>query len=164
MGTGKSSVGRALAKKMSRPYVDLDDQIVERANTSIKQIFSHDGEGSFRTMEQRALRECGDRMDGPVVALGGGSLLEKRQRDWTRKRGPVICLWGKTETLVRRIGDMNTARPLLRSDDVRASIATLMKERKSAYKDSDLSIETDNKSVTDVVTTVLEQLKTKGVK
>jgi shikimate kinase len=164
MGTGKSSVGRVLAERMSRPYIDLDTRIEQRANASVHSIFSDHGEDEFRVLEREILLECGNRTDGPVVALGGGSLLERDQRDWTRNRGPVICLSGTPETLTERIGSADSARPLLQSNDLTSSIERLAATRRIAYGDSDLHIETDDKSIDEVVTSVFKQLKTKVAK
>ncbi|SMO65311.1 shikimate kinase [Fodinibius sediminis] len=111
MGVGKTTIGRKLARKLDRPFLDLDDRIVERAGKSIPRIFEESGEGSFRAVERRSLLEVADNFSG-VVALGGGSLQNQHLLDHLKRQGLLIFIEAPMELILNRISrDPN--RPLL---------------------------------------------------
>jgi shikimate kinase len=107
MGSGKSSVGRALAQKLGWEFIDLDYEIEQSSKESIENIFASAGEQEFRKRETQQLRQIN--RDKAVIATGGGTFIHNR--DWMLQNGTVIYLEVPFETLATRIG-AETSRPL----------------------------------------------------
>jgi len=115
MGTGKSSVGREVADRLGRPFLDLDDWIVARAGKPISEIFAQDGEPAFRAMEAEACQELRE-ATGQVIAAGGGAVLNAANREALAAGGTVICLEADTGVIARRLAG-GDGRPLLSGPD-----------------------------------------------
>jgi len=131
MGTGKTVTGREVAARLSRPFVDLDDIIVERAGKPIPAIFAEDGELAFRALEAAICQELSVPA-GLVIAAGGGAAVNPANRDTLSRGGTLICLDASPETLLRRIGDDDN-RPMLAGTDRLARIYGLLAQRAEAY-------------------------------
>lgn len=127
-GAGKSSVGKRLAKKLGRSYVDVDKRIEEVIGKPIAEIFTDEGEEYFRAAEEEATLELLEHFD--VVSLGGGAIMNERIRE-ALKGHEVIWLKVSVGQASRRVG-MNTARPLL-IGNVRGRLIELMRERDPLY-------------------------------
>ena len=160
MGSGKSAVARAVAERLGRPLVDMDDAIARRAGMSIPDIFSRQGEGAFRRLE-RALCEELAAPAGRVIATGGGALVDPSNRDLLARGGHLICLDGDPEELLRRVGD-GLGRPMLRpdgpagsADDAEARFRALWRERRPAYADIPYHVDTTVRSQEEVVDAVI---------
>src|SRR5437870_5642012 len=110
MGSGKSTIGQALASHLKREFVDLDEVIVERAGRSIPEIFSGVGEDYFRALEREALKELAAGQPS-VVALGGGAFVSDENRALVREQGIAVWLDCALETIIERLGEDDT-RPL----------------------------------------------------
>ncbi|MFQ5519546.1 MAG: shikimate kinase [Mariprofundus sp.] len=131
MGSGKSSIGRRLAKSLGLPLIDLDDYIVEKAGRSIPKIFEQDGEDAFRQMETNALREVVGQ--AAVIATGGGAVLSEINRQILADNPPVIWLKASPEFLAKRIdGDSN--RPLIAAGDTLQKLQDLAEVRYPLYE------------------------------
>jgi shikimate kinase len=111
MGTGKTTIGQKVSSRLERPFLDLDDRIIERANKSIPEIFESGGEEEFRTVERQALMEVCRNFEG-IVALGGGSLQNQHLLDHLKLNGLLIFLETPFSILMDRIYQ-DTNRPLL---------------------------------------------------
>jgi shikimate kinase len=109
MGSGKTTVGRSLARKLGRAFVDLDRAIVERAGRTIPEIFEHPGEGHFRDLEHLALLDALDGARGRVIACGGGIVVRPENRALL-KRVPTVFLREDLGLLYERT--RGTGRPL----------------------------------------------------
>jgi 3-dehydroquinate synthase len=131
MGTGKTAVGREIAARTGRTFVDLDDLIVARAGKSIPEIFAQDGESAFRALEAAL---CGEmaRPAGLALAVGGGAVVSAANRAALAAGGALICLDATPETILRRIGD-DANRPMLAGGDRLARIGELLAARAPAY-------------------------------
>ena len=150
MGTGKSSVGRSLAERLGRQFVDLDEAIASRENTEIEALFVLRGESVFRQLEKDAFTQQLRDGKNKVIALGGGTLLDDGLREEARRNGPIICLNASIDTLLERLkGSSN--RPLLDQNNLRVSLSELRANRQTSYSDSDVHINTDDQSVEAVV-------------
>ena len=131
MGTGKTAVGREVAARLGRPFVDLDDLIVQRAGKAIPEIFAQDGEPAFRALEAAICAEMAAPA-GLVIATGGGAVVNPANREALAAGGTVICLEADLETILQRVGQGDD-RPMLASPDRVARIRELLAARAEAY-------------------------------
>jgi shikimate kinase len=159
MGTGKTTVGRVLAERLGRPFVDLDTAVEEVAGLSVADIFARFGEPGFRIREREALERTSG-LDGAVVATGGGVVLDAGNRATMRARGRIVCLTADAETILGRVGRASD-RPLLAgAADPAERIARLLGERAAAYAEADWTIDTSSLDVLGVVEAILRRLST----
>ena len=132
MGSGKSSIGRRLAKYLKVPLIDLDEYIVEKDGRSIPEIFEQDGEAFFRQLETDALREVLGK--AAVIATGGGAVMSEENRQLLKAHPPVIWLKASPRFLAKRIdGDSN--RPLIAGGDTLQKIKDLADMRYPLYEE-----------------------------
>ncbi len=137
MGSGKSTVGRCLAKKLGYRFIDTDAIIEQVAGQSISEIFAEQGEGEFRALETRVLAGVTP-YTRTVIATGGGAVV--RQENWGYlQAGLVVWLDVPVEELVVRLSRDRT-RPLLQEGDLTAKLTTLLKERRDRYRQADAQI------------------------
>lgn len=158
MGAGKSSVGRALAREMKRPFVDTDSVIESNEGRAIADIFAADGEPLFREIESRTLESVLASKQPAVIATGGGVVESASCRDallLARRAGAkVVWLSATVATMAERTGRSNS-RPLLEGDR-EANLARLLARRRDFYDEvSDVKIDTDGKPVTRIVREVM---------
>lgn len=144
MGAGKSVVGKELARLLRRPFIDLDLSIASAAGSSVASLFARRGEAAFRALERKALRRAA-RRPGVVVALGGGALLDPRNRAVVKK-GLLVNLSCSRAELVRRLRPGRAARPLLAGGALEARVGKLLVERRDAYAGADLNVSTTRNS------------------
>ena len=114
MGSGKSTVGKALSEKAGFTFVDMDDEIVKREGRSINDIFKDDGEEYFRNLETSLLKEYAASDDKIILSTGGGVILREENVMLLKKIGKIFFLQADTEELIRRLSG-DTTRPLLKS-------------------------------------------------
>lgn len=145
MGVGKSTVGRALAKRLRRPFLDLDSWIERRAGRTIAEVFAEQGEGTFRMLESRVFAEVA-REGGKVVALGGGALLNAANRELAHASGVVVQLTCAEPELWRRIKDDPSLRPLLKGPAPRTALGALVRRRRDAYSHADVTLSTTRRT------------------
>jgi len=156
MGTGKSAVGHEVARRLGRPFVDMDEVIVMREGRSIAEIFASSGESYFRRLEAVLCRELAGQR-GLVIATGGGTLIPRENREVLERTGRLICLTATADEILRRLEGVED-RPLLAAPDRRARIEVLLAERATAYAAIPHQIDTTGNAVEQVVETVLEIL------
>lgn len=162
MGAGKSTAGQLLAKRLGWEFVDLDEAIERREGRSIASIFTTQGEGAFRQIEARMLDELLTSQRSSevnrVVALGGGTLASERNRQrLATSSGRLVFLNATTETLLRRCRQHSEERLRPLAVDA-AQFAKLHKERQIAYNKAAIHIDTDNRSIEEVVLEIEQQL------
>ena len=132
MGSGKSSVGRLAAKALGFQFTDTDQIVVERAGRQISDIFATDGEAAFRALETEAIASLAH-MAGYVVSTGGGAVLSEHNRQALRALGFVVCLTASEDILFERVA-RNSKRPLLQTENPRATLSKLIRERAALYE------------------------------
>ena len=157
MGSGKTTVGKQLAKRMRMDFVDSDHMIEERCGVSISTIFDIEGEAGFRKRETKMLAELCDR-SGIVLATGGGAVISEENRILLRK-GYVIYLKTSIETQLART-QKNQNRPLLENVDAETKLEELMEERGKLYEqEADLIVMSGDRIVSKVVDEISEALE-----
>ena len=158
MGSGKTTVGRALAKRLNKRFFDSDHEIEARTGASIPLIFEIEGEASFRQREADMIRDL-TACEGVVLATGGGSILNPQSRDYLKSRGLVIYLRAGVSSILQRTGhDKN--RPLLQTADPRARLEELSAQREPYYQEvADLVIETGRPNVQYLIQTIVAHLE-----
>jgi len=156
MGSGKSSVGRRLAKRLSLPFTDADQEIAAAAGCSIEEIFERYGESAFRDGERRVIARLLD--EGPkVLATGGGAFIDPSTRDKVRQTGVSVWLRAELDVLVRRVGRRGS-RPLLKDVDPRRKLGELIAERYPVYGLADITVDTGEEPPETTVETIVEAL------
>jgi shikimate kinase len=158
MGAGKTTVGRALAKKLNKRFIDSDHEIEARTGASIPLIFEIEGEASFRQRESEVIRDLTAQSD-IVLATGGGAVLKPENRAYLKTRGTVIYLRASVNSILQRTShDKN--RPLLQTADPRQKIEQLASEREPYYLEvADFVIETGRPNVQSLVQMIISQLE-----
>lgn len=139
-GSGKTTLGRALAEHLHLPFYDLDDKIQLYSGMSIPEIFATEGEAGFRRREQAVLKALLAQPHG-VFALGGGALLNPYNRALVEAYGPVLCLHAPMETLLQRLMASDNTRPLLHGD-LHQRLEQLLSERGQHYASFPLHLQT----------------------
>jgi len=149
MGTGKTSVGRQLAKKKKWQFMDLDDLIELKEKRAISSIFAEDGEPYFRKVEKKALRQVAKEKKF-VVACGGGVVLDQDNIKVMKDTGIIVCLFASPEVILKRTTAYRH-RPLLNVDNPKKQIDLLLKLRAPYYAQADETIDTSKLSIKEVV-------------
>jgi shikimate kinase len=157
MGTGKTSVGRRLAKRLGWRFVDLDAQIEAAAKMPVARIFAERGEPVFRRMERRAISRVIHGQE-QVIATGGGAFVDPKNRAALRVTGPVVCLTAQPKAILQRVGPKPEARPLLRGGEPLARIRALLAQRAKSYAQADVTVDTTGLSIDEVVERVWDAL------
>ncbi len=143
-GSGKSTIGRVLARNLALPFHDLDQEIEVRTGRPVAEIFSADGEVGFRRLEADCLAEL---LNGEpqVLALGGGALLDERSRERVEAAGQVLCLTASLQGLLARLQSAAGVRPLLGPPEAMPEqLFSLMEGRARHYASFPLSLDTSN--------------------
>ncbi|MBI5145169.1 MAG: shikimate kinase [Candidatus Omnitrophica bacterium] len=149
MGTGKTYVGKELAKKKKWQFLDLDDLIELREKRRIADIFTQEGEPYFRRVEKKVLKEV-SKEDKFVVACGGGIVIDKDNIKVMKETGKIICLTAGPEAILKRTAGY-AHRPLLNVKDPQKQIELLLKLRAPYYAQADCTIDTSKVSIKEVV-------------
>lgn len=132
MGAGKTTVGRRLARRLGRPFIDSDLQVEARTGRTVREIFEADGEPAFRSLETEALAEALATSSPCVIAAAGGTVLSEINRERMRSGATVIWLRADPAELAERVRS-GVHRPLL-ADDPAAALRDLEAERRSLYE------------------------------
>ena len=159
MGTGKTSLGKMLAVKLGRPFVDIDKKIEDEAKLSITKIFERFGEKYFRELEKSAVRELSERR-GLVIATGGGTVKDEENLRLLKSSGVVICLTTEPEEIFRRTARRGE-RPVLDGggNERLETIKKLLDERKKFYDRADYHVDTTEWSPLQIIDDICKYLR-----
>jgi shikimate kinase len=156
MAVGKSAVGRNLAKKLHRRFVDLDRAIEKATGMKVKEIFAVKGEPYFRQLEKQTLEEI-LKTDGQVIATGGGVIADDNNLALLREHTTLIGLTASIDTLLARAGN-GAKRPLLKGGNRRERVAELMRQRESKYSQAHFTVDTSTLTLEQVVDQIIAKL------
>ena len=157
-GSGKSTVGRQLARRLQLPFVDSDQAIEARLGCPIREFFEREGEARFREIEAEVIDALTQQGPG-VLSTGGGAVLRAENRQHLRSRGRVIYLKSHPEELIRRLRH-DTNRPLLQVADPMAKLRELFATRDPLYRQTaHFVVETGRPSVATLVNMIVMQLE-----
>jgi shikimate kinase len=159
MGTGKTSVGKSLGKKLNCAVVDIDRLIEEREKRKISEIFEADGEARFRAIEKEVIRVEAAK-EGLVITTGGGAVMDPENLSALRANGWIVALLATPQTIYERVSH-SRHRPLLNNTDMMGEIRRLLAVREPVYRQSDFQLNTDGCAPDDVAELILETLKDK---
>ena len=159
MGSGKTAVGKRLARNLGLRFVDSDREIETRSGVSIDFIFEKEGEAGFRRREHEMLGEL-TQLSGVVLATGGGTIMDADNRRYLASNGTVVYLQTSVQQQCARVGDAGN-RPMIRKDDdLEARLTELTQVRDPLYREiADLIIPTDKRHVTAVAKDISRQLE-----
>lgn len=159
MGTGKTAVGQALAKKLGMKFLELDRLIEEQAGKKIAEIFRAQDETAFRELEIAAVKRVAGETHC-VIACGGGIVLNKINIDRLREGSVMVCLTASPATILKRVAGEKGQRPLLAVDDQLRTITDMLKFRKPYYERSaDITVNTTRLGIDAATKEIIRKLK-----
>jgi shikimate kinase len=155
MGAGKTACGRLAAERWRAAFIDLDERIEEREGATVEEIFASRGESAFRELERRTVLDA-CRGEGSVIACGGGVVLLPENRAVLRRRCLVIWLQVSADTVLKRLQAPELSpRPLLSGADAAETVRRLLTEREPLYRQADVVIPTDGRTVHEVADEII---------
>ncbi len=159
MGSGKSEVGKRLAKKLGMKFFDMDENLEKTTGMKINDIFKRKGEVWFRRLERNLVR-CLCVLNGHVISTGGGVVLDKKNISDFRKNGTVVYLKAKPEVLFERVR-ASAIRPLLKVEEPLKELKIIYRRRKKLYENCDFKIVTDGRGIDAVCAEIISKMKKK---
>jgi shikimate kinase len=157
MGTGKTSVGRFVAELLDFQYLDTDEMIQSGTGRIISDIFKTDGEPAFRALEEKVVAELASRAK-TVIATGGGLPTNPTNLTSLKSHALVVCLWASPEKIWERVKNQSH-RPLLHDTDPQKKIRELLAAREPFYKQADVLLNTELRSVREVTQQIVHQFR-----
>ncbi len=159
MASGKSAVGKELAKRLKMNFVDSDKLIEEKEGIKISKIFQEKGEPYFRDVETEVIKEVA-KYENSVIATGGGVVLKEENMQALRKRGTIICLSVNAATVLKRTS-YNHLRPLLEGErqDRENKIKNLLAFRTPYYEKADFMVDTNSLNVEQIIEKIINYIK-----
>jgi shikimate kinase len=158
MGAGKSAVGKVLAEKLGKQFIELDELLEKRAGKSISRIFAEEGEIAFREKEIETIKEIAARKD-QVISCGGGAVLNKINMDRLKPDSLIIWLMASPEVIWQRTRSQREERPLLKGKNCLGDIQQMLRLRKPYYEGAaDIIVNTSRLSIERVTELVLKEL------
>lgn len=156
MGSGKTTTGKKLSKKINIKFYDTDEAIVKKDGRQISNIFKESGEGYFRRLESLILRELPD--ERMVISCGGGMAIRQENVDIMKEVGQIVYLSATPQVILERVKKSNK-RPILEGNKNIEFISELMSKRVPYYeKAADIKINCDDKSADEVTESIIARL------
>jgi shikimate kinase len=159
MGSGKSSVGRVLAREMGKSFIDIDQRIEKKAGKSIARIFAEEGEPAFRVLEKNAIRTAST-SGNKVIACGGGVVLDAQNISDLKRQAVVIYLKSSLAVIRQRVAAKRSSRPLLTGEKWIDTMNTLLAKRERLYAQAaDIIVENNNTDIAATVKIIMQELR-----
>ncbi len=159
MGTGKTAVGKELARLLNMKLIDVDTEIEKSEKMTINEIFKQLGEPRFREIETEMITKL-SKDKNSIISTGGGAVLKQENMDILRRNGVIICLTATPETILSRTSNSND-RPLLQVENPLKRIKGLLDFRKPFYERADVMIDTEGKTPLQIAEEIIEKVKDK---
>ena len=160
-GSGKTAVGKLLARKLGKRFIEMDELIVQKMGMSIPEIVSKYGWNKFRNVEEEICREAAQ-LDNVVIATGGGVVTRQENIRELKKKGKLVWLDVSLDTLLERIGD-DPNRPSLTGKSQREDMETVLAERRPIYEQAaDYIIDTEGRTPKEIAGAIIELWKRRG--
>jgi shikimate kinase len=164
MGSGKTTIGKKIARKIDRPFFDCDQEIEKQTSCSIPDIFRYEGEQKFREYELQIINELAGLLQPAVIALGGGALMQGKNLETVKTSGQLIYLKSHPDQIWQRVR-LNRSRPLLISgrkvvskEEFDQKISALLADREKGYLAADMIIECGHKNADELAELIIAQL------
>ena len=158
MGVGKTTLGLKLSDKLGYYFIDSDQEIEDREQKSINEIFSKNGEKYFREVEKNVIKEIVLRDEKIVLSLGGGAFMNEEVRKVLKEKANVVWIHASIDNILHRIGGKNN-RPLLNQQgDKRKALEDLARKRYPIYKEADFNYDTGEESQEVVINKIIKQI------
>ena len=154
MGTGKSAIGRTIAKKLARRFIDTDRFIERKYGKTTPEIFEQDGESAFRRLERDTIKKISQYV-GIVIATGGGTIKDPENFNYLKQSGWIIALYASPETIYKRIEGKRIRPLLLNKEDPVKTLEDIMTQRKFMYGQADFHIDTENKEINQIADEII---------
>lgn len=158
MGSGKSTIGRNVAKFLGRRFIDTDRFIERQAGKTIPEIFAKEGEEAFRKYEKDVIKKVSQYL-GIVIATGGGAVKDEENFRALKESGWIVALYASPEVIYKRIQGKRVRPLLLDKEDPVKVLEELNEERKQLYARADFQINTDDKEITAIANEVIDLLR-----
>lgn len=158
MGSGKTRVGKRLAKDLELPFIDVDRLITKQFNMSVKEIFERFGEPFYRALETLTIKNLIEDKEPKVISLGAGLPVQEQNQQYLKQLGTIIYLKGSYSVLKKRLE--GSSNPLIDGDDQEDKIKKLLKQRDPVYaKFADIQVVTGVKPFEDLIGEIKEKLE-----
>ncbi len=158
MGTGKTVVGKEVARRLGMQFINIDEMISRKAGMSINDIFTKKGESFFRQLERDVIMEAAAG-DDSVIDTGGGAVIDELNVKDLKAAGILFCLNAAAEEIFKRVR-RETHRPLLNISDPLEQINYLMKKREPYYKRADYQIDTNSRTIKEIAEEIIDIYRT----
>ena len=157
MGTGKTTVGKELAKRLNFTFIDTDERIERKIGLTVNDIFKEYGEKYFRRLEHDLIGNV-SLFNRCIIATGGGVVLNAENIKLLKQRGVIVCLEADYKYLLKRLKAAG-GRPLLAGGNVDERVPRLLKEREQYYKCADIYINIENKTVNEIADEIIKNIE-----
>jgi shikimate kinase len=161
MGTGKTSVGRLVAEQLHFNYLDTDEMIQAATGKTVAEIFSTSGEPAFRELEEKTVADLAGKAQ-TVISAGGGLPVNPKNLASLKTHALVVCLWASPTKIWERVRNQ-THRPLLHDPDPQKKIRELLAVREPFYKQADILLNTESRSLREVAQQVVHQFRLQAI-
>jgi shikimate kinase len=165
MASGKSAVGKVVARRLGWRLLDSDRELAARAGKPIAAIFEQEGEAHFRRLEREIVAEFAASPDPAVIATGGGALVDEANYRALRPDSVIVCMSARPEVIAARVRRSGEVRPKLLEGGrpLEEKIAGLIEARRDAYARADVAIDTSDLTIEQAAERVLDALAARGV-
>ena len=162
MGSGKTTIGRNLACKLNRTFIDSDHEISLASGLTIKEIFEKFGENYFRVGERKIINNILNKKKNTILSVGGGAFINDQSREVINKMGLSVWLKASYETLHKRLKKNIDNRPIFGDQDFETKLKELISSREISYKKAHISVNVDNISISEIVKNIIKELEKKS--